>query len=63
MEIDELISGVVVEEVSKALSERSNVASRVPSLKIPLPEGEDPTDLSFALLGSAGNTPAELLSN
>jgi hypothetical protein len=63
MEINELISGVVVKEIDKALSERSNVAPRIFSLKAPLLERKDPTDPSFALLDFTGNTPAEPLSN
>jgi hypothetical protein len=63
MEINELISGVIVEEMDEALDERSNVAPRVPSLKAPLLEREDLINPSLALLGSAGNISAEPLGS
>jgi len=63
MEIDELISGVIIKKMDEALGKRSNVAPRVPFLKASLPEGKDPTNPFFALLDSTGNIPAKSLGN
>jgi len=63
MEIDELISGVIVKKMSETLGKKSNVASRIPFLKVSLLEREDPINSFFTLLGSAGNIPAKFLNS
>ena len=63
MEIDELISGVIIKKMDEALGKRSNVALRVPFLKAFLLKKEDFTDPFLAFLGFVGNILAEFLSN
>jgi len=63
MEIDELISGVIIKEIDEALGKRSNVVPRIPFLEILLLKREDLTDFSFAFLDFVNNIFTKFLSS